>query len=55
MNLGKKFSGFLGRSLSAPFNLICESTMFSKKAIDGWFGGTMCGAWFGGETGDDEI
>ena len=38
MNLGKKFSRFLGISLSTPIKFIGESTTFAKKAIGG-FGG----------------
>ena len=48
MNLGKKFSGFLGRSWSAPLKLIGESTMFAKNSIGG-FGGPK-GGWNGGGT-----
>ena len=42
MNLGKKFSRFLGRSLSMPTKLISESISFVKKAIGG-FGGMKGG------------
>lgn len=38
MNLGKNFSGFLGRSWSAPLKLMGESTAFVKKAIGGFCG-----------------
>ena len=54
MNLGQKFSGFLGRSLSIPIKLISESITFPKKAIGGFFGitGGCCG---GGIEEDDKI
>ena len=54
MNLGKKFSGFLGRSLSMPTKLTGESTTFAKKAIGG-FGGIKAGCCGGGTEEDDEM
>ena len=54
MNLGKNFSGFLGRSLSGPCKLIGESTIFAKKAIDGGLGGMIGGGMFEGETEEDD-
>ena len=55
MNLGKKFLGFLGRSLSVPYKLIGESTILEKKAIHGGFGRMIGGACFRGGDQDDEI
>ena len=44
MNLGKNFSGFLGKSLSIPLKLIGESTTFAKNEIGGFGGpkGSCC-------------
>ena len=54
MNLGKKFFGFLGRSLSTPTKLIGESPTFAKKAIGG-FGGMKGGCCGSGTKEDDEM
>ena len=48
MNLGKNFSGFLGRSWSAPLKLMGESTVFAKKTIGGFCGPK--GGWDGDGT-----
>lgn len=56
MNLGRNFSGFLGRSLSAPCKLISESIAFAKKSISGGLGGMIGGGKFRvGIEEDDEI
>ena len=47
MNLGKNFSGFLGRSWSGPVRLMGESTVFAKKAI-----GRFCGPGVGCDGGE---
>lgn len=53
MNLRENLSRFLGRSLSAPWKFIGESTTFEKNSINGGFDGMIGGGRFGDGMGDN--